>query len=398
MQIAGSLLSFLTALLITRLGGAAMFGQIALAVSVLTYATIITMFGTNISAVRETATNPESLKVLFPAVILVRLLFGTASFLAVVGLAPILAPDPEGRIVYFIICSGTFAVIFSPIWIPQGLENLRVTALTIFGPFALTFLFSLAAAFLHPEGWTFAASRLAADLLMAVSLMAWARKYFDLPGPVQIWTRAKRLIAQSAAIAGSQLVRGLAFVSDILIVSSIVSDEELGHFSAAHRVYLLLIAISMTYFIVLYPRLSRRAKEGEAQLFREVTHSLSWSIPISIGAVLIFVILIPMVFPLAFGQSFAIAVPAMQILGVAAAVNFIHRIFSRALLALNLTGQELMATALATFVGILIKVFGAKSWGISGAATGVLIAEALLLIFLWLLTQRAVAKSLSSPS
>ena len=381
-QLAGSALSFLTAVIITRIGGAVVFGQISVGLSVLAYALIATNFGTDVSGVRMAAANPERIGAMLPGIMAIRLFFGVLTFAVILLLAPILAPDPQGRVIMLIICFGLFAGAILPAWLPQGIENAKVTALCVFGPFALTFAFTALSALVAPSGRAFAVSRLSADAVVAASLFAWAWRFHDGSRWKEIRAAIRDLLGQSSAIAGTQLVRGLAFLSDILIVSFFYHDATVGHFSAAYRIYLLLIAVSAMYFIVLFPKLARAAERGPEALKTELRATLRWTIPSTSLMALAFTAVVPWLLPLAFGADFSAAVPALQVLGIAAALNFIQRNYSRALVAMGFPGVEFRVTAVATVVGIALKVVGTWQWGITGTAAALLLGEGIMLILL----------------
>jgi O-antigen/teichoic acid export membrane protein len=381
-QLAGSALSFLTAIIITRVAGAAVFGQVSVGLSVLGYGLIITNFGTDISGVRMAAASPKRIGAMLPAILLMRLFFGILAFIAILLFSPILAPDPVGRAILLLICGGLFAAAFFPAWLPQGIENIRVTALCVFGPFALTFVFTLLSALLVPHGVAFAASRLAGDLVIAAAISGWAWRYLDRSGWPAIRKAIKDLIGQSSAIAGSELVRGLAFLSDMLIVAFFFHDVTVGHFSAAYRIYLLLIAVAAMYSIVLFPRLSRAAVDGSGALKAELGSTLLWAVPIVSVLTLALIAIVPWVLPFAFGSDFSAAVPALQLLAVAATLNFVHRNYSRTLIAMHLANIDLHVKSAVTVVGIAVKVLGTWQWGITGMAASILLSELILLVLL----------------
>ena len=387
-QIAGSALSFLTAVIITRVGGAAVFGQVSIGLSVLAYALIVTNFGTDISGVRMAAAQPERIGAMLPAILLIRLFFATLTFVFILIFSLILAPDPVGRAILLIICAGVFAVSFFPAWLPQSLENIKITALCVFGPFALTFAFTSISAILAPHGIAFAASRLAGDVVTAVGVSLWARRFDEWPGWPSVRATVRSLIGQSSAIAGAELVRGLAFLSDMLIVAFFFRNATVGHFSAAYRIYLLLVAVAAMYSIVLFPRLSRAAVDGVGALRVELGSTLLWTVPIASLLTLVLIAIVPWVLPFAFGSDFSAAVPALQLLAVAATLNFVQKNYSRTLIAMGLAGVDLHLKAIVTFVRIGLNLIGTWQWGITGTALGLLLSELVLLALLHWNTHR----------
>lgn len=387
-QIAGSGLSFLTAVIIIRVSGAAVFGQISVGLSVLAYALLITNFGTDIAGVRMASANPERIGAMLPAIMLMRVALGGLAYVLIFLLAPLLAPSADGRAVLLILSAGVFAGAVFPAWLPQSVENIKVTALCIFGPFALTFALTSGAALIAPGGEAFAASRLAGDFVIALGVLVWARRFFDGSD----WTRIQKAIGdlagQSGFIATSELIRGLAFLSDVLIVSFFFHDSTVGHFSAAYRIYLLLVAVAAMYSIVLLPRLSRAAQQGMRELRIELGSTFLWTLPPMAALTIAFIALVPWAFPLAFGTDFSEAIPALQWLSIAASLNFVHRNYSRTLIALGLAHIDLQAKAAVTFAGILLKILGTWEWGITGTALALVAGEFILLVWLGWVTHK----------
>lgn len=392
-QMAGAAISFLTAILITRTGGAATFGQFALAVSVLSYAQLFTTFGTDISGSGETAARPQEIGHLLPAILLIRILLATLSYVAILLLGPIITPSPSARLVLYIVCAGVFASVFYPTWLVQGLENLRLTAITLVGPFAITLVFSLAASVTLPVGWTFALARLAGDVVMAAFLMTWATRFFISIQFAAVVEKARLVVVTSSRIAGSQLVRGLAFLSDMLIVGWFASNAALGHFAAAHRIYLLLTTVSYVYFVVLYPRLAKSAAASPFALSQQIHAALGPSVTGAVAAAVIVAAAAPIAIPLAFGPEFGPSVIPLQLLGLAAAIGFVHRIYGQALLALDRASLFLRLTALATGLGVLMKVSAMAGYGIQGISAAIAASELIMLALASFFARKAMAEA-----
>lgn len=381
-QVIGSALSFLTAVIITRVSGAEVFGQITVGMAVLAYALHLTNFGTDVSAVKAAAGAPQMIGQLLPAIYLLRLFWATLAFVLVLLLSPVLAPEPQARLVLIVIVSSVFAAACLPAWLPQSQEDIKATALATFGPFAITFALTILAALTKPNGLTFAFSRLGGDAVVAACLSAWAWRYRTKILWSQVRSQIRALIHQSGSIVATKLVRGLAFLTDVLIVSFFFNDATVGQFSAAYRIYLLLISVYAMFFIIYFPRLVRAANMGRGPLSRELSQTFRWSFSGACLVATMVILVAPWFLPFAFGAEFSAAVPALQILVVAAVLNFVHRNYSRALVALGYPQLEFVATAIATVVGIGFKLVGASQWGIAGAASAIVLGEVVLLVLL----------------
>lgn len=216
----------------------------------------------------------------------------------------------------------------------------------------------------------------------AAFLSLWAWRYRTKVSWSQTKAQIRKLAGQSSPIAATQLIRGLAFLTDVLIVSFFFHDATVGEFSAAYRIYLLLLSVSAMFFIIYFPRVVRAAEAGPDALRRDLRQSFRWSIPGASLVAAMVILFAPWFLPLAFGAEFSVAVPALQILAIAFVLSFIHRNYSRALIALGYPQLELVATAIATAAGIGFKIVGTAQWGIAGAASAIVLGEGVLLILL----------------
>lgn len=381
-QIAGSALSFITALIITRVGGATIFGQFSLGFSILTYALTVTIFGTDVAAVRMASAEPEKLREMLPAVTLIRIALAIPTYGIVWLLARTISPDSSGRSAILIIAAAVFASAFFPAWVGQAVENLKVTSLGIVGPYAFQLILTIFAAFVAPTALGFAASKLFADALMAGAISWWAWSFYGRPNWKLVGRRIVELVRQSTSVACSQLIRGLMLTSDILIIGFLFSDALVGYYAAAHRIFLLIVAVGHMYFVVLLPKLSRMAQDRPGALRRELRKALVQLVPAGLLAALFLAIVAPWALPFMFGASFEAGASALQVLGFAAVVQFAHRIYSRALIASRQPGLELRGTAIATVLAIPLKVLASREWGITGTAFGTLAGEFVLLLLL----------------
>lgn len=379
-NIGGAGLSFVAALLVTRVAGASTFGQLSLGLTVLTYALLITTFGTDVSAVRVAAAHPETVPILFPSVTALRLGLAVPVCASIWLLAPLLADGHPAQAVLKIMAFSLFANAFFPLWLPQAFDNALVTSASNIGFHAVNLALTMIAAFLGMHVWAFAASKLIADSLIAAMLFFWALRRY----PGMQWSRGSRdslrMARQSLPIALSQVVRGFAFASDILIVGIVLPAATVGHYSAAYRIFTLMLSMGSMYFIVLFPIMSRRAQDGDAIMGSEISLSLRRMIPVTLAIAGIVIATAPIVLPFAFGSDFAVAVPSLQILTLAIVANFIQRTYARMILACGEAGLELRATILATVLAVILKIYTTLGWGITGTAFATLIGEVVLLL------------------
>jgi PST family polysaccharide transporter len=142
LQFATYLAPVITLPYLVRVLGPSRFGLVELARAIAVYFVILTDYGFNLSATREISLhrgNPRRLSEIFSAVMLLKLLLTVASFVALVA-AVFGVPKLRGDWPVYLLAFGTVVgQCLFPIWLFQGLERMKYTAiLTIFSKLVTT--------------------------------------------------------------------------------------------------------------------------------------------------------------------------------------------------------------------------------------------------------------------
>lgn len=142
LQFATYLAPLITLPYLVRVLGPSRFGLVELGRAVSVYFIILTDYGFNLSATQEISVhrdNPRRLSEVFSAVILLKLALGVLSFVVLVG-AVLAVPRLRGDWPVYLLAFGTVVgqCVF-PIWLFQGLERMKYTAvLTILSKLVIT--------------------------------------------------------------------------------------------------------------------------------------------------------------------------------------------------------------------------------------------------------------------
>ncbi len=142
LQVATYLAPLITLPYLVRVLGPSRFGLVELAHAIAVYLVILTDYGFNLSATREISlcrNDPRRLSEIFSAVMLLKLLLTVASFFALVA-AVLAVPRLRGDWPVYLLTFGTvIGQCLFPIWLFQGLERMKYTAiLTILSKLAIT--------------------------------------------------------------------------------------------------------------------------------------------------------------------------------------------------------------------------------------------------------------------
>jgi O-antigen/teichoic acid export membrane protein len=165
------------------------------------------------------------------------------------------------------------------------------------------------------------------------------------------WNTAGRLIREVKVFAGSSVLAAVMGRPEVVMLSFVVTDAQLGFYSAALRLSEGWVVLADTYMSNVYAVLSRayqmpqRAKSQQI-VEKSIKYLLAIALPLSAG---IFVAARPLV-NLVYGPGFESSVPVLRILIASLPAAFVYTVLWRILAArdqqhLMLRAQAIMAAA-----------------------------------------------------
>jgi O-antigen/teichoic acid export membrane protein len=339
-----AILGFIAVRLIARHYGAGPLGQISLALSLVAQASLVTHFGSDLYGVKQITSGNASSSEVAGTVILLRFIVACFTFTALLAL-PLIAPQNVSI---------------------QGMYLSLVIIATV----------------LAMDLWAIATSRIVAETIAVAVLFFWVSRNLSTVDFDHHFRDAARFARASAPITGTQLLRGLCFSSDIIILGLLVSSANLGRYVVAYQVFLFAISLSSAYFVILLPRISAHANSKTNAMALELRRSLVTSVPLAlIGAGMLAVLARPilvMLFDPAYGQ----ASTSLRILCIALVLNLLNRHYRQVLIARNRQHRDMALTAAGAVVHIGSKIVLIPVLGIAGAAVGSVMGELFLVIAL----------------
>lgn len=390
------LCGFASTVIMVRSLGPAGFGHIALALAILNYGLVFSNFGADLFAIRSTAQDRGRLTENLFLVSATRLLFGLAIAAAIVvsclaGLWPEEAAWP-------IAISGLsiFAAAAYPLWAPQALEKVGVVAAFTIASQLFFLVLVGAAAANDGDVAAFAWAKAVSDSAIAVVLFAFVLKNERI-GAFMRPLRILPVFWRKAAPLGlSQIMRSLALGSDLVILSFLAPAAALGLYAVAFRVFSMALSVSAMFFIVVLPIFSKRAGSGKPALKDALSAMMRRNAPVVVVGVIAVSLAARPALSLFFGEEFAGAAAALQVLMIAAGANFLNRGYRQVLLALGRNRDDFMSTAVGTACNLTAKLALIPFFGFMGAAFATLIGEVVLLLVQRTLAMRALNRSSSS--
>ncbi len=197
----------------------------------------------------------------------------------------------------------------------------------------------------------------------------------DLP----MW---KYLLTNSIPVGGATMVRLLAQQVDVMILSWMSDLRTVGLFSGPYRISMTLRFIPQTLAIPLYPMYSRLAADPDAKqrLQTAYTRSVKFFVVAGFPVATIFFIFSSKLITLLLGDKYLVALPAMQLLGIAFLPFFVSSPFPFLLTALDkqrfLMTSSLFSLAMRVGLNLLLIPF----YGYMGPCIAFFASETVILI------------------
>lgn len=177
---------------------------------------------------------------------------------------------------------------------------------------------------------------------------------------------------------------------DILQLSFLVPDRELGFYSTAYKLYMIAMILPDSFASAIYPRISKTAIDGNAYetSFRAIRYAVIGLTPI----VLIVYVFGETLVVMFFGDGFREATSALLILIWVLLPYIANAILSNVFLAHNYQWITAVLTAFATFLVVGLNFIFIRHIGFQGAALSLMIAQIFCSIILLLCMNRMMYK------
>ncbi|MCC6830669.1 MAG: flippase [Thermoleophilia bacterium] len=185
-------------------------------------------------------------------------------------------------------------------------------------------------------------------LLAASYLTAIATRIAPIRGPFRP-SVARRLIGESRAFIGSSVLGALFSRPEVLLLTVITSEAQVGYFAAALKIVDVWYFIPTTFAMNVYPLLARSHRAGRERLQeiqdKSLRFLLAFALPVS-GATLV---LAGPLIDLAYGDDLAPAVTPLRILAANVCLSALFELLWRVLSARDEQGAVLRVQAVTTF-------------------------------------------------
>jgi O-antigen/teichoic acid export membrane protein/uncharacterized protein YbaR (Trm112 family) len=367
-------LNFIAFVYLARVLGVAAYGVLEFAISILMYFLLLADGGLELWAIREAA-QAKDMRQLAGRVVPLRFLLAVGGFAALLSLLPIFPDYPTLRLILVLFGLTLFVQAGNLKWVFMGQEKMtRVAAGLVVAQVVFAgMLFGLVR---DPAGIVWVpVLRLAGDLAMAAYFLClFAATHGNLSFPFTI--RGARHVLRPALTMGAS--HGLALVNynfDSVLLGFILGPTAVGWYSAAYKPVTAALALPVSYFLALFPVLSRTYAESR-EAFREVTvRSLRLTSVFAVPLGVVGTFFAEPVIALLFGPTYANSVPALQVLSWSAVLVILRGTYRQALNAAGGAKLDLSCAGTSTAVNVGLNLLLISYYGIIGAAIATLLAE-----------------------
>ncbi len=381
---------FLRALIViyaARVLGAADWGVFSYAITLIAFLTIFADFGINSLLTREAARREPAFRDRFMATsFLLKCGFSIAVMAAVIFLIPPFVSLKEAvpllPIVALVLLFDNFRDFgFSLIRSAEQME--KEAGLFLFTNLAIVgfgFLFLRLSATVESFTWAYVAGSGLGMLLTFWTVRGYLGKMlleFDRK-------LIRPILAGAWPFALSGILGGLMVNTDVLVIGSLRTATDVGYYSAAQRVILLLYVLPGVLATSIFPLLARLAASGDKDRARRLVESalrsvLLISLPIVIGGVILSEPLIRFLF----GAEYVPGTLSLQILLLTVPMNFVAAILSNVVFAYDAQKKLVIYAGIGGVLNLILDLILIPFWGIAGSSFATLCVQIVSAVYLW---------------
>jgi O-antigen/teichoic acid export membrane protein len=384
-------LNFVAFVYLARVLGVSSYGALEFSLSILAYFLLFADGGLELWATREAA-HGTNVRELVGRIVPLRVILAFVSYGALFGVLLFLPNYPNLRTLMILFGLTLFSQAVNLKWVFMGQEKMTRVGI---GLIVAQFLF-IAPLFLivrRPEAiiWV-PLVRLAGDLAMAI-YFAW--QFNAACGGLRLpftFRGASEVLRQALTLGASYALGLISFNLDSVLLGFLLGATAVGFYGAAYKPVTVVLAMPMTYFIGLFPALSRAYSESH-ETFREIfvrSLRLTWifALPIGIGGIF----LAGPIINLLFGPAYANSVPALRILSWSAVFVVLRGTYRQGLNAAHRSRLDLWCGGTSVAINLILNLLLIPRFGIIGAAFAIVASDALWFVMVAYQSNRYVIR------
>jgi O-antigen/teichoic acid export membrane protein len=356
--------------------GVASYGVLEFAVAIRTYLLLVADSGLELWAVREAAKGVNVHR-LVASVAPSRLILAALAFLSVNGILAAIPENPNLRRILPLLGFTVFLQAFNLKWIFMGQERMMKVALGLVASqlvFAgIIFLFVK-----QPEDliWVPVAF-LASEFVIVVYFWRLFIKLHGRPRMEFHFHEFRQMLRPAFTLGASHALALMNYNLDSIIVGVMLGPGPVGWYAAAYKPVTACLALPVSYFLGLFPNLSRNYNENRKKfrsvLVRSLRLTTVFALPLGVAGTF----LAEPAITFLFGANYERSVPALQLLSWSAVLVTLRGNFRQGLNAAGKQKLDLACASSAVLLNVILNLVLIPYYSIYGAAAATVASEIL---------------------
>ena len=358
-------------------------GLVSLAQILMIYLSVIGDYGFNLTATRDVALHKgddQRVSKIFWTVLLSRMVLIIGLFLLLIALLFFIPYFRNNAYLYLLAFTYVIGQSLMTHWFFQGMERMQyITITTLFGRaifVALVFIFIRG----REDHILFLFFLGLGNVIAGIIGIILAARLFRLTiQPVSL-TDIRKELKDGWQITVSNLSINTYLYVNVLILRIFTSDQIVGFYSIAEKIFFAMRQILGVFSQVVYPRVCQLVYKTQVQLvsfFKEIY--LPFLLLVIAGCTMLFIFSANIVYFFA-GAIDELPVTLLRILSFVPVIVCLNIPAYQILLALNQKKSYLQILVLGTVINFFINILLASTWGAKGTVTCIIITELFITI------------------
>ncbi|AKB29741.1 Membrane protein involved in the export of O-antigen, teichoic acid lipoteichoic acids [Methanosarcina siciliae T4/M] len=383
-RITTKIINLFVIIYMVRYLGDAGYGKYAFAFAFISFFNIISELGTHNIVVREIARSPEIANKLIGNAVLISIVSSITALSLSVLTIHFLDYPVETKYLVQLASLELLLGALSPFGAIYE-ANLEMKYSVIFGVLNRLFLFVSTFVIIYYDLGLIllVLATVASDALYSVLAMIYSRKYIRPKFYLDI-DLCKSLLKESIPLALTSVFIIIYFRIDVVMLSMMKGDSEVGIYSAAYRLTEAFTFIPNIYMVSMFPLMSRYFKNSKENLTLAYIKSFKYLLSISLPLAAIVTFFADEIIYILYGNQVHEAVAVLKILIWATAIMFINYSLVQLLVSINRQKVTTISTAICAFINIGLNYLLIPQLSYQGAALATVATElinALIMIY-----------------
>ena len=382
-SVATRIVGYAITITIARMLGGEQFGRLAFAAVAVGYLGVMVEFGTSNWLVREVARQRVQADGVARATARVRLVVYALGLPLVAVLALTIHKTPDVKLAMGLVAASLLPKTVTGIYIAlmQGHERMDLVAGLSVAEVTASLVLCITALVISPSIVTLTAAGLVSAFVELVIARTFCRRAgcpVRLTGKATPWRAAA---AGGAPFLVTAMLGAAYFKADILLLSFLCGDLQVGYYSAASRLIESARFIPWALSFPLYPLLSKGFAEGRPEIHELQARAAGLLLAVGLPIAALSSVFSREIIMLLYGAEFAPAAAALKWLAWAVPLMYVNILFCFSAYAQDRQRQVMWLMSGMFVFNIGFNVWAIPAYGITGAAVSTVLTEVLALVF-----------------